>query len=448
MADNAVTLTFTSDGVDGDIVKLVYARPDVGYSQTTQITFVNTVTGSDQVEITPSESGDPVGTAAATNFVVKFRSLYNTLGHFLIERDDNIVGIRLTNPSHFFNYHQNDLGTSVLSTIEYPESVDATILDQELTNDYTYCYLYEPLLATITDNSLDASRVFIDIKIHSTENGTLIETINNYAEFDVITGIPIQVDLMDIARQYHEANVYKAGLVSDISENWEAVVSKFKYEFIISGSGSLFIDKNIKKLPIIGGRDFQEFEPLVLSSTPLNEMDKFGVDLENKFVGYPIIETSLADPTAVDSRPTITVTEQLEGCKVKSAIIWKSYLGGWCIWGFKLENRDFEHKYVNNFESNIFESTSDVGGHIYKPVNYTGVETSGSITLKSLSLSSSELEACSRIKFSPAVYYVDEDGKMELMRVSSVTAPLDSKANGGDFTVKLKSIGSLKQATM
>jgi hypothetical protein len=106
------------------------------------------------------------------------------------------------------------------------------------------------------------------------------------------------------------------------------------------------------------------------------------------------------------------------------------------------------HKYSGNLEVDIFESTSDVNGHIYKPIDYTGVETTNMVQLKSLSLSSDELKVANRINYTPTAYYVTSDGKMELMRISAVSAPLDSKSNGGDFSITLKSIGSLKQHTM
>ena len=103
---------------------------------------------------------------------------------------------------------------------------------------------------------------------------------------------------------------------------------------------------------------------------------------------------------------------------------------------------------MGKLDVEIFESTEDIDGHIYKPVNYTGIETTSSTSLKSLSLSSDELKVVSGINFSPAVYYVTSDGKMELMRMSGANTPLDSKANGGDFSLNLKSIGAVKQSTI
>jgi hypothetical protein len=49
---------------------------------------------------------------------------------------------------------------------------------------------------------------------------------------------------------------------------------------------------------------------------------------------------------------------------------------------------------------------------------------------------------------SPAVYYMRDQGEeLELMRLTSANAPLDNKANGGDFTVSLSSISTTMQKT-
>ena len=80
-------------------------------------------------------------------------------------------------------------------------------------------------------------------------------------------------------------------------------------------------------------------------------------------------------------------------------------------------------------------------------VNYTGIATDYSVTLKALSLTSDELKGVSGIQESPAVYFVYPDGRMELMRLSAATIPLNSLSNGGDFSVSLKSISKVEQKT-
>jgi hypothetical protein len=449
MADNRVTLTFTSEGVDGDIVSLSYTKPLVGGITTETITFVTSATEVDEVTI--GTTVGTVGAVAATNFVNAFNNAHNADSSFSLNRVDNVVTVDLTPTAYYYTAFVNDLGTGVIGDAPSTFTVLPNISGQELTNEFTYCYLFEPLMATIQDTDSTTTKIFVDLTVLNTDDSTEVETLLNYGEFDINSGYPLKVDMMEMARQYHESNIYKIGLTSDIASAWETVVSKYKYCFKVKTNGtgdSAGTEIQVRKLPIIGGRDFQNFVPTVSQSQVLSEADYYNIDLSNRFIGYPVIETTLADPTATDSRPTITVTNTTSGCEVKSAIIWKSHLGGWVTWGFKLENKNFMHKYSGNLEVDIFESTSDVNGHIYKPIDYTGVETTNMVQLKSLSLSSDELKVANRINYTPTAYYVTSDGKMELMRISAVSAPLDSKSNGGDFSITLKSIGSLKQHTM
>jgi len=107
-----------------------------------------------------------------------------------------------------------------------------------------------------------------------------------------------------------------------------------------------------------------------------------------------------------------------------------------------------DSNYTGKLDVGMFESTSPVYGNAYVPVDYTGLDMSYSLSLKSLSLSSDELKAVSGIALSPAIYYVsDFSGKLELMRLSSSTAPIGNIANGGDFSVSLKSISNTSQKT-
>ena len=117
-------------------------------------------------------------------------------------------------------------------------------------------------------------------------------------------------------------------------------------------------------------------------------------------------------------------------------------------WGFKLKQETQTRQYSGNIETGMFDSTLDVGGNPYIGVNYTGISTSYGVKLKELNLTSDELRAVAGIQSSPAVYYMkDNTGSIELMRVGSVSAPIDSKANGGDFSVTLKSISQSSQKT-
>jgi hypothetical protein len=444
---NRVDITFNTDAVDGDKSSILVNLG--GGILRARVANWKTVAGSDPLDLEiPTPTSNP-GEASALALLSHFNSIdtendssySSSLNVFTAIANNGAV---MTTGLDGINVGDT---TRVYSTDSTLTSVDANVLGQEFTNTATYCYLHEPLVASISREGVINTSVSIDLDLISTEDGTTYETIVDYGEFDMISNKILKVDLMEMARQYHDSKLYKLGSTSDIQSAWELVVSKYKYKFTVRFSDTAD-SYEIIKLPIIGGRDFQNFTPQVTQTTPLNEADKYGVDLTNKFIGYPIIETTLADPTLTDARPTITVTNQTTGCKVKKGVIWKSSLGGWMSWGFKLENIKHSHKYMGKLDVEIFESTEDIDGHIYKPVNYTGIETTSSTSLKSLSLSSDELKVVSGINFSPAVYYVTSDGKMELMRMSGANTPLDSKANGGDFSLNLKSIGAVKQSTI
>ena len=114
-------------------------------------------------------------------------------------------------------------------------------------------------------------------------------------------------------------------------------------------------------------------------------------------------------------------------------------------WAFQLKRERQDKSYGGGFDVDTFEATN---GSAYIPVNYTSVETSYSVSLKDLSLSSNELRAVQSIEASPAVYYMpNSDGRLELMRLGSSSAPIFNMANGGDFSVTLNSISKNFQKT-
>ena len=153
-------------------------------------------------------------------------------------------------------------------------------------------------------------------------------------------------------------------------------------------------------------------------------------DGEDLFVYQPILKV------AVDTKA--------DGGK----LVWKSRHGGWMSWGFKLKKESQAKKYEGNIQVGMFESTLPTNGSPYIPVNYTGISTSYSINLKELGLTTDELSIVQSIIASPAVYYMRDQGEeLELMRLTSANAPLDNKANGGDFTVSLSSISTTMQKT-
>ena len=318
----------------------------------------------------------------------------------------------------------------------------------------TYCYLYEPLRMSFRDNKAGAAKLYIDLEIYQTEDSTtLVDSIADYAVFDLNEQGRVSVDLMKLAQQYHDANVYRFAEVANFDndtagDGWHAVVSQYRYTFKVT-SNVTSTPLTISKIPIIGGRTFQDFEPSVLETNKLTEADVLGLDLTGRWFNYPQIDCSLATPTDQDATPTIDVTFATQGTEpCGGMLVWKSRLGGWMYWGFDLRKESQSKSYTGEIPVGLFESDG-LMGKPYVETNYTGISTSYKLTLKSLSLTSDELRAVQSITASPAIYYIaDSDGgvvrnqniRIELMKLDSATAPLDNRANGGDFTVSLSSI--------
>lgn len=191
-------------------------------------------------------------------------------------------------------------------------SVNVEISGQEATSTCSYCYLYEPLKVAIFESNTLATTIFIDLELVDTSNSSIIvENLIEYCEFDINSGEILAVDLMQIARQHHDANVFKFSNIGDLINGFEAVVSKYKYRFkIYSDVNATPVE--VFKLPIIGGRLFKDFAPYVSESQSLTEADLFNVDLENRWCNYGFISTVLASPTAVDSRPLISTNFDIE----------------------------------------------------------------------------------------------------------------------------------------
>ena len=182
------------------------------------------------------------------------------------------------------------------------------ILGQEATSSVSYCYLYEPLRVQITESDSTAESVSIELEILDTSNtATVVENLVEYGSFDLNPGQPISIDLMKIAQQYHDANVYNYSHIDEIvdsSTGWQSVVSKYVYNFKIS-SDKTSTPIEVKKLPIIGGRSFSDFTPSVSEDLPITEAEGLGLDLKYQWEGFPSLETELATLGSTDLSPTI-----------------------------------------------------------------------------------------------------------------------------------------------
>lgn len=344
-------------------------------------------------------------------------------------------------------------------------------IDGQVANErVTYCYLYEPLEVRIRVGA-GANKIFIDLSLDMTfDRETPDDIVTAYAEYDVDPlNNTIKVDLMELVRQYHNPNVYTLGHVEQLRwaqslpigasfGNNRQIVSWVVYNFSIYSDLSSDVPVTVQKLPIIGGRGFRDFTPNVDSTNKLSEFDVLGLNLENRWKGYPVIKSQLANlsgtPQPNTCMPTTEVIMQTNGKKPCGGfIVWKSKLGGWCYWGFDIRTERISHSYEGSIENSSIQAS--VMANYQRPfdyipamgVNYTGMSTSYSYTLKSLALTRDELKAVSGISESPAVYYVHEDGRMELMRLQSATVPMNTTNNGGDFQVSLKSISKVEQKT-
>lgn len=332
-------------------------------------------------------------------------------------------------------------------------TVTPQILGQEATSIVTYAYLHEPLRVSIEENDLTATKIYINLEVYESDTGALIDSRLNYGDYDINQGSAISVDLMKLVNQYHNSGVYKYSNINEIAgvNGWYSIVSRYKFTFKIYSDKTAVGSADISKLPLIGGRSFSNFQPTVNENQIINEFDLFGVSSEDSdFIGWPKLNVDLELANQADSTPSVTVETPVSGRELCIGyVIWKSRLGGWMQWGFDIQNKKPIKRYIGKLEVGMFESTEDTNGNPYVPVDYTSIETSYTINLKSLSLSSEQLEAVSSIETSPAVYYMlNQSGDIELMRVTSVNAPLRSEANGGDFSITLNSISRTSQTTI
>ena len=325
-----------------------------------------------------------------------------------------------------------------------------------------YCYLYEPFGVQVTESDTSATKLFIDIKISNINAlDIVIDTKIKYVEFDFSSVKVLSIDLMEIAQQMHNANIYKIGKISDIiSSSNETILSKVMYTFEIYTDVTA-APSIIKKIPINGVREFTNYSPVALSSMSIPILDEFAdngiilqqiIDRWTNFNGIYSIIGSLTNLTtnASSTNAIITPTPPPAG-QLREArggmIFWKSRKGGWMFWGMDLSKKTLSGTHEGNLVGGMFRATADRVPYI--PVNYTEVKSSYSIELKALALTQMELISVAGISTSPVVYYQADSSNspLELMKLSSVSAPYTNLSNGGDFSVTLQSISVTSQKT-
>lgn len=339
--------------------------------------------------------------------------------------------------------------------------VSPEIRGQECSEDITYSYLFEPLRINVTETEPTATKLFVEIEIYNIKNQSIpiafpdgSFSLQRYVEIDLVNSLPVTFDLSEVMIQLHDARVYKIATIADIELSYKrTVVSEYIYVF------KLTTDKTenpiiIKKLPIIGGRSFNQFGAKVTNLQPLTEFEYYGLnplEIANYWTNFRFFKTTLRDLSIGDNfQPRVLDIHSFPSNKTADAgvLIWKSRFGGWMFWGFDIERREISNSYEGSLEVSMFESTNRIEGDPYIPVDYVNISSSNTVELKALALSQKELLAVSGINSSPAIYYAENNsGKLELMRLASASTPYSSLANGGDFTVSLKSISKTSQKT-
>lgn len=188
-------------------------------------------------------------------------------------------------------------------------TINAQILGQDVSSTCSYCYLYEPLVVAIDESDLSATKMFVDIEIVDTSNiNIILNTLVEYGEYDINSGQLLSIDLMELAKQHHDAELFKFSHIDDIILNGQSsIVSKYRYRFKIY-SDTTTTPTEVFKLPIIGGRLFKDFEPSVTESNLLTEAEVAGITLTDRWCNYDTILAVLSDPTQVNSKPIITST--------------------------------------------------------------------------------------------------------------------------------------------
>ena len=330
------------------------------------------------------------------------------------------------------------------------------ISGQVASSTISYSFLQEPLKVYITDSDADTRIIYADVTRVSTEDGSVVSTHQQYIHRDIPSLGGVVIDLSKVMRQMHDYNTYQYGSVLDIVNGWDSVLSKYIYKFEFYSDVATSVKTTIQKLPIIGGRSFDTFTPSVTYQTPIQELASSYLQGGN-LGGYQIPVFSLKEISSVsdnDYRPTATttsITNTGDNVPCEGVIYWKSKRGGWMSWGIDLKTENKSHQTMGSLNVGMFESTSySGGGDIYSQADYIGTTSGLTLNLKSLSLTKDELLAVSEIAGSPAVYYrrgesvPSSSDRIELMRMTSATAPIRTHIMGGDFSISLARISTIE----
>lgn len=316
-------------------------------------------------------------------------------------------------------------------------TITPELTGQTISSTKTYKYLFEPLRVQISDGGADFFYVDIETRNY-TGNTTGVYSL--YAAGELDASGDVEIDLMEIARDLLIEELYK---ISDYSEISELTIIPFCVNYSISTDQTTTpVELNI--VPILGGRNFEQYSVNVSQSQPLTEFDYYGLS-QSDFKYYPKVIQSLVDPTIADITPTLTKTVPTTGKDVCGGyLIWKSRFGGWMSWGFDIMTEDSNINYNEEVEMGLFKANDS--GNPYIPTNYTSIDESYSVTLKSLGVSKDYAKALKGLSASPVCYLMREAAsRMELMRINSASIPLSNLTEGVDITISLSSISKPSQ---
>lgn len=331
-------------------------------------------------------------------------------------------------------------------------SITPQISGQQANSTLSYSFLQEPLKVNVTDSDADVSVIYGDVTRISTEDGSVFDTQSIYIHRDITSLGTIAIDLSMVMRQLHDYDTYKFSSALDISNGWDSVVSKYIYKFEFYTNQDSTNKVEVIKLPIIGGRSFETFVPSVTYQTPIRELTNSQLVIGGRIGTYsdPVFTLKqISSVTNDDYRPTSVISTGSGEDPCEGVVYWKSKLGGWMMLGIDLKVENKSHSYNGaTLSVGMFEANS--GSNPYVGANYVGTSSNLTLNLKTLSLDKDTLLAVSEIAGSPAVYYRRKEDnptssdRIELMRMTSSSAPIKTHIMGGDFSLSLSRISEIE----
>ena len=139
-------------------------------------------------------------------------------------------------------------------------TLQQTLANQSGSATNSYCYLYEPYRMIIGETDSDATKIYIKLVLTDlSDTSTTVAEEEAYGEYDLNTAKVLTVDMMRLAQQYHNADVYKLEGITSLQRpdrGWDMILSKYRYEFQITSDVST-APISLVLTPVIGGRSFQ-----------------------------------------------------------------------------------------------------------------------------------------------------------------------------------------------